>query len=56
MNTIELIKDAAFFGGNIPSERLKECKDLFDKLIEDTGKNYDFVNFLKKTRFKRSSD
>ena len=34
MNTIELIKDAAFFGGNIPNERLKECRDFFDNVIE----------------------
>ena len=34
MNTIELIKDAAFFGGHIPNERLDECRNFFDNVIE----------------------
>ena len=34
MNIIELIKDAAFFGGHIPNERLDECRYFFDNVIE----------------------
>ena len=34
MNIIELIKDAAFFGGYIPNERLDECRNFFDNVIE----------------------
>ena len=34
MNTIELIKDAAFFGGHIPNERYDECRNFFDNVIE----------------------
>ena len=29
---IELIKDAAFFGGTIPSSKYEEMREFFDKL------------------------
>jgi hypothetical protein len=31
---IEMIKDAAFFGGNIQNENLEECRNFFDNVIE----------------------
>ena len=34
MTTIELIKDCAFFGGNMPNDRLQECREFFDNVIE----------------------
>ena len=44
MNTIELIKDAAFFGGNIPNGRLDECRDFFDNVIEKQLNSTDVSN------------
>jgi len=32
MNTIELIKDAALFGGTVPNERIEEVRSLLDKM------------------------
>jgi len=31
---IEMIKDAAFFGGNIKRENYEECRNFFDEIIE----------------------
>ena len=31
---IEIIKDAAFFGGNIQSKHYEECRNFFDNVIE----------------------
>ena len=32
MNTLELIKDAALFGGTVPNERVQEVKDYLKKV------------------------
>lgn len=32
MNTVELIRDAALYGGTIPSARMQEVKDFLDKM------------------------
>ena len=31
---IEIIKDAAFFGGCVQNENLEECRNFFDNVIE----------------------
>ena len=41
---IEMIKDAAFFGGNIQNENLEECRNFFDNVIEKQLTLTDVVN------------
>jgi hypothetical protein len=42
MNTIELIKDVALFGGTVPNERTEEVRDFLDNVEKQL--NLDFVS------------
>ena len=58
MNTLELIKDAALFGGNVPNERIEEVRSFLDKMnVRNecnheyeyyTGNNFETVAVCKK--------
>jgi hypothetical protein len=42
MDTIELIKDVALFGGTVPNERTEEVRDFLDNVEKQL--NLDIVN------------
>ena len=59
MNTLELIKDAALFGGTVPNERVQEVKDYLKKVeqlmnAQEQVKNIAYEPVLTTVIYKQS--
>lgn len=48
MNTLQLIKDATLYGGNVPTERIQEVRDFFKEIENKQLSMHAVISRLKK--------